>query len=52
MADCLAGSIQPGSAPFNAPAALADLNGDSQLTVVDLVILLEYLAGHIPSLPV
>lgn len=52
MADCLAGSIQPGSAPFTAPPALADLNQDGSLTVVDLVILLDFLAGHIPSLPV
>ena len=52
MAGCLAGSVQPGTAPFIAPPALADLDQDGALTVVDLVILLDYLAGQIPPLPV
>lgn len=52
LADCLAGSLQPGVAPFAAQAALGDVDRDGQLTVVDLVLVMAYLSGRIPSLPV
>ncbi len=47
-ADCLAGSVQPGTPPFVGRPWAADFDGDGSLTVVDLVILIHILAGQEP----
>jgi hypothetical protein len=49
LAECLAGSVQPGVGPFAARADLGDVDRDGDLTVVDLVWLMAYLSGRIDS---
>jgi hypothetical protein len=51
LANAIAGNLNPGDAPWTAPADAADLNQDTFVNVGDLVILANYVAGNIGSLP-
>jgi hypothetical protein len=50
LANYLVGNVTPGVAPFTAPLASSDVNGDAKIDAVDIVIVANYLVGNIDCL--